>query len=198
MPTIDTSMIPDFSTMTPEQQVEALMKFEIPESVDLSGYVKKDLFDKTSSELAEAKKTIKGKMTADEAAAEEQKAKWNEMESKMAELQADNEKLKRERTESIYKAKYLSMPGFDEKLAEETAKAMAAGDMDKVFANQAKANEAHEKSMKAELLKGTPNPGGNGGKEKEEDDNIAMARQMGKAKAEAMKSADNIFGKYKI
>lgn len=198
MPTIDTSMIEGFEAMTPEQKVEAITKFEIPESVDLSGYVKKDLFDKTSSELAEAKKTIKGKMTADEAAAAEQKAKWDEMESKMAELQADNQKLQRERTESAYKAKYMAMPGFDEKLAEETAKAMAAGDMDKVFANQAKANEAHEKAMKAELLKGTPNPGGNGGKAKEEDDNIAMARQMGKAKAEAMKSADSIFGKYKI
>lgn len=191
MPTIDTSAIPNFSEMTPEQKVEALTNFEIPESVDLSGYVKKDLFDKTSSELAEAKKTIKGKMTEDEAAKAQADADMKELKDKYDEL------LKKSSI-AEHKANYLGMPGYDDKLAQEAAEALFEGDMGKVFEIQKKANDAHEKAMKAELLKGTPNPGGNGGKEKEEDDNIAMARQMGKAKAEAMKSADNIFGKYKI
>ena len=56
---IDTTTIEGFDSMTPEQKVEALLKVEVPDKVDLSGYVKKDLFDKTASELAEAKKTIK-------------------------------------------------------------------------------------------------------------------------------------------
>lgn len=191
MPTIDTSTIEGFDTMTPEQKVEALTKVEIPESVDLSGYVKKDLFDKTSSELAEAKKAIKGKMTKDEAAKAQADADMKDLKDKYDEL------LKKS-TIAENKANYLGMPGYDDKLAQEAAEALFDGDMGKVFEIQKKANEAYEKAMKAELLKGTPNPGGNGGKEKEEYDNIAMARQMGKAKAEAMKSADNIFGKYKI
>ena len=65
---IDTTVIEGFESMTAEQKVEALLKVEVPEKIDLSGYVKKDLFDKTASELAEAKKTIKGKMSEDEAA----------------------------------------------------------------------------------------------------------------------------------
>ena len=61
MPTISTESIEGFDSMTTEQKVEALLKVEVPERIDLSGYVKKDLFDKTASELAEAKKTIKGR-----------------------------------------------------------------------------------------------------------------------------------------
>ena len=52
MPTISTESIEGFDSMTTEQKVEALLKVEVPERIDLSGYVKKDLFDKTASELA--------------------------------------------------------------------------------------------------------------------------------------------------
>ena len=132
---IDTSTIEGFESMTAEQKVDALLKVEVPEKVDLAGYVKKDLFDKTASELAEAKKTLKGKLTEDEAAAAERDAKWAEMEAKLKELET-------EKTISTYKASYLAMPGFDEELAEDTAKALAEGDMKTVFANQQKANAA--------------------------------------------------------
>lgn len=187
MPHIDTSTIEGFQEMSAEAQVKALLALDVPEKVDLSGYVKKDLYDKTASDLSKAKKDLAGKMTADESAAAEQKAKWEEMEAKMAALQADNEKLQQERTESVYKSKYLAMPGFDEKLAEETAKAMAAGDMEKVFQNQQKANENYEKQLKADLLKQEgklPGAGGSGGQEPEE---VAFARKLGKEKAESAK-----------
>ena len=82
---IDTSTIEGFESMTAEQKVEALLKVEVPEKVDLAGYVKKDLFDKTASELAEAKKAAKAKMTEEEAAAAERDAKWAEMEAKLKE-----------------------------------------------------------------------------------------------------------------
>ena len=49
--------------MTAEQKVEALLNVEVPEKVDLSGYIQKSQFDKVSSELAEAKKTLKGKLS---------------------------------------------------------------------------------------------------------------------------------------
>lgn len=197
MATIDTSTIEGFDALTAEQKLEAVLKLDIPEKVDLSGYVKKDLFDKTSSELAEAKKNLKGKMSEDEAAAERQ-AQWDSLQEQMKALQADNEKLKQERTESIYKAKYLAMPGFDEKLAEETAKAMAAGQMDKVFENQQKANEAYKKQVQAELVKGDPKPGGAGCGEGGEPDNVTWVRNRAKQRAEAQKAGNDNLKKFML
>ena len=60
-------------------------------------------------------------------------------------------------TVSEHKAKFLAM-GYDEKLADETAEAMANGDMAKVFANQQKHLEAYGKKVRAEALKDTPKP----------------------------------------
>lgn len=180
---IDTSTIEGFEGMTAEQKVEALLKLEVPEKVDLAGYVKKDLFDKTASELAEAKKAAKAKMTEEEAAAAEREAKWAEMEAKLKELEM-------EKTISTYKASYLAMPGFDEKLATETAKALAGGDMQKVFENQQKANEAHEKALRADLMKNNPKPEGAGGND-QKDPNIELARSIGRERAEASKAAQD-------
>ena len=180
---IDTSTIDGFDSMTAEQKVEALLKVEVPEKVDLASYVKKDLFDKTASELAEAKKAAKAKMTEEEAAAAEREAKWAEMEAKLKELET-------EKTISTYKASYLAMPGFDEKLAEETAKALADGDMKKVFDNQQKANAAYEKKLRAEMVKQDPKPDGAGGDDKKEDSAVEYARKLGKQRADALKNAN--------
>ena len=180
---IDTSTIAGFDSMTAEQKVEALLKVEVPEKVDLSGYIQKSQFDKVSSELAEAKKTLKGKLSEDEAAAAEREAKWAEMEAKLKELET-------EKTISTYKASYLAMPGFDEKLAEETAKALAEGDMKAVFANQQKANAAYEKKLRAELVKQDPKPDGAGSDEDKEDPAVEMARRLGKQRAESMQAAN--------
>lgn len=180
---IDTSTIEGFEGMTAEQKVEALLKVEVPEKVDLAGYVKKDLFDKTASELAEAKKAAKAKMTEEEAAAAERDAKWAEMEAKLKELET-------EKTISTYKASYLAMPGFDEKLAEDTAKALAEGDMKTVFANQQKASAAHEKKLRAEMVKQDPKPDGAGGDDQKKDTAVEFARNLGKQRADALKSAN--------
>ena len=55
MAQIDTSTIAGYENMTVEQKLAALEAMNLPDP-DYSGYVRKDLFDKTSSELAEAKK----------------------------------------------------------------------------------------------------------------------------------------------
>ena len=180
---IDTSTIEGFDSMTAEQKVEALLKVEVPEKIDLAGYVKKDLFDKTASELAEAKKAAKAKMTEEEAAAAERDAKWAEMEAKLKDLET-------EKTISTYKASYLAMPGFDEKLAEDTAKALAEGDMKTVFANQQKASAAHEKKLRAEMVKQDPKPDGAGGDDQKKDTAVEFARNLGKQRADALKSAN--------
>lgn len=198
MPTIDTSAIEGFDALTPEQKVNALLKVDIPEKVDLSGYVKKDVFDAKASEAAELSKKLKGKLTDEEAAklaAEQANAETQKQIEELTEKLAAAEK--RELVAG-YKARYLATPGFDEKLAEETAKALADGDMEKVFANQQKANEAHEKALKAEWVKADPKPGGKGDEGGSEPDNVARAREMGKQRAEAMKASKDIFGHFKI
>ena len=197
MATIDTSTIEGFDTLTAEQKVEALLKLDIPEKADYSGWVKKELYDRTASDLSKAKKDLQGKMTEEEAAAAERTAELDGIKEQMAALQADNEKLRQERTESIYKAKYLAMPGFDEKLAEETAKAMAAGNMEKVFENQQKANEAYKKQVQAEMVKGDPKVGGVGGKD-EEPDNVTWARNRAKKRAETIKSSSDNLKKFML
>lgn len=198
MANIDTSTIEGFDALTPEQKVEALLKLDIPGKVDLTQYVPKATADKYSSEAAALKKQLQGKMTEEEAAAAERAAELNGLKEQMAALQADNEKLQRERTEASYKAKYLAMPGFDEKLAEDTAKAMAAGDMDKVFSNQQKASAEHEKQIKAEMVKGDPKPGGAGGGEGGEPDNVKWARNRAKERAAAMSAGNDAAKKFML
>nr|UWH98348.1 MAG: protein of unknown function DUF4355 [Bacteriophage sp.] len=105
---------------------------------------------KANSEAADYKKQLRGKQTADEAAAAEQKAA-------MDKLTQENADLKRSFALSDKKAKLITM-GYDEKLADSTAVAMVDGDMDTVMANQAKFNESREKAIQAELMKKTPRP----------------------------------------
>lgn len=195
---ISTEGIQGFAEMTADQKLSAVLAMDVPDPVNLSQYVKKETFDAKASEAAELSKKLKGKMTEDEAAAAEKQAQWDSLQEQMKALQEDNEKLKQERTESIYKAKYLAMPGFDEKLAEETAKAMAAGQMDKVFENQQKANEAYKKQVQAELVKGDPKPGGAGGGDGGEPDNVKWARDRAKQRAEAMKAGNDNMKKFML
>ena len=56
MANIDTSKIEGYENMTAEEKVQALEAYAIADP-DYSGYVKKDTFDKTASELAQAKRT---------------------------------------------------------------------------------------------------------------------------------------------
>ena len=105
---------------------------------------------KANSEAADYKKQLRGKQTADEAAAAEQKAA-------MDKLTQENADLKRSFALSDKKAKLITM-GYDEKLADSTAVAMVDGDMDTVMTNQAKFNESREKAIQAELMKKTPRP----------------------------------------
>lgn len=149
MAKIDVSLIEGYKNMTPEQKIAALEGYEMADP-DYSGYVKKDVFDKTASELASTKKQLKEKMTDDEA------AKQREQEER-EKLQKDYEALLHKTTVSEHKAKFLAM-GYDEKLAQETAEAMADGDTDKVFANQQNYLEAYGKKVRAEALKDTPKP----------------------------------------
>ena len=182
MPTISTESIEGFDSMTAEQKVDALLKLDLPDSSAELAKMKSAL-DKATSEAADYKKQLKGKMSEDEAAAAERAAKWAEMEAKLKELET-------EKTISTYKASYLAMPGFDEKLAEDTAKALAEGDMKTVFANQQQASAAHEKKLRAEMVKQDPKPDGAGGDDQKKDTAVEFAKKLGKQRADALKSAN--------
>lgn len=193
---IDTSGIEGFAEMTAEQKLEAVLGLEMPDKVDLSDYVPKAQADKSAAEAANYKKQLAAKMTDDEAAAAAKAQELSDMQAKIAELEQANQKLMQAQTEAAYKAKYLALPGFDEKLAEETAKAMAAGDMDKVFANQQKANEAYEKQIKADLLKHTPGPSGGQNAEGVEPEAVELAKRLGQGRAAARQSSVDVLKHY--
>lgn len=154
MAKIDISSIEGYETMSAEEKLAALEAFEVPEP-DYSGWVKKEVLDKASSEAANFKKQLREKMTAEEAA----KAKAAE---DMAAMQEELEKLRQDKIIQEYTAQFLGL-GYDKDLALETAEALQKGDMHAVFLNQTKFNTAREKQLKAEILKDTPKPpAGNG------------------------------------
>ena len=155
MAKVDITKIEGYEGMTPEEKIKALEAYEIEDvQPDYSGYVKKDVFDKTASELAGVKKRLKEKMTDDEAAKQKEQEEREELQSKYEKLLHDSEVSKN-------KAKLLAL-GYEEKLADDTAEAMVTGDLEKVMANQKKHLEAVEKKVRAEALKDTPKPTGDG------------------------------------
>lgn len=150
---INTAKIEGYADMTPEEKIKALEAFEMADP-DYTGYVKKEVFDKTASELADSKKQLREKMSADEIKAKEDAEKQEK-------LQSDYDALLRKVALSENKAKLLAL-GYEDKLAGETAEAMADGNLDKVFANQKKHLEAVEKKIREDVLRDTPKPeGGN-------------------------------------
>lgn len=146
---IDVTQIEGYENMTAEEKLKALEEFDVPDP-DYSGFVKKEQFDKTASELATAKKQLKEKMTEDEAARQKEQEEREELEN-------NYNKLLRESNISKHKAKLIAL-GYDEALAEETATAMTDGDSEKVFINQQKHLKDFEKKVRADALKNTPKP----------------------------------------
>lgn len=190
MATIDTTQITGFDTMTAEQKVEALTKFELPDAPDMTKFVSKETFDKKATEAAALSKQLREKMTEDEAKkADDAKA--------LADMKAEIESLRKDKAVSEYTARYIAL-GYDKELAADTAKAMADGDMAKVFANGEKHRDALEKKIKEDLMNGTPKPGGAGGDDKKDEDAaVAKAREIAKARGGGDKSYNDILAKYK-
>ena len=138
--------IENYENMSVEEKLAALEAYE----PDMSGFVAKSAFDKTASELAAAKKSIREKMTEDEAKAAK------DAEDRAA-LEARVKELEHERAVNGYMAAYTAM-GYDEKLAKATAEALANGDTKTVFENQKAFQANREKVLRAEILKATPAP----------------------------------------
>ncbi len=196
MANFDTSTIENFDNMTAEEKLDALLKADIPEQVDMSKYILKDQFDKKVSDLNSQNKKLKDQMNA------EQQKKVEEDEAKAAEAQkfADlenkyNELLKN----STLKEHTISLTGlgFDEKLAGETATAIVEGNATKLFANMKKFLGDYRKAIEKELMDKTPGPGGNAGKGDDKDTAVEYAKSLyGKKQGEAQ-SYNDILNRYK-
>lgn len=203
MPNIDTSTITGFDTMTAEQKVEALLNFEVPESVDLSGYVEKSIFDRKASEAASLSKQLKAKseeakalMTEEQQkqaalaeAAEADKAEKEELKARIAELEKNN-------TLREYTMSFTSL-GFDEKLASETAKFMSDGETVKVFDNFKKFLEGYKSAIEAEHLRKMSQPNGAGADSaKGKDAAIEMAKKLAGTRTGTNKSYEDVMSNY--
>ena len=141
MANIDTSKIEGYAEMTAEDKVKALEAYSIADP-DYSGYVKKDLFDKTASELAQTKKDLKARMT-------EEEIKAKEAEAELLKYKTEAETLRKEKNIASNKAQLISI-GYDEALAQATAEAMENGDIATVIKNQASVIENKVKIAKGE------------------------------------------------
>ena len=177
MAKIDLSKIEGYADMTAEQKLAALEGLDLPEA-NHDGYVKKELFDKKASELAEANRKLGEKMT------EEEKAK-EEREKELASLQEKVATLEKEKLISGYKAKYVAQ-GMDEELASKTASALATGDHDTVFANEKAFLEAYAKKIRTDALGDVGKPPAGGGGSDTED--VAFAKKLAAASNTAAQS----------
>ena len=142
--------------MTADEKLALLETYEAP-APDYTGYIKKDSFDKTASELAEAKRKLKEKQTEDE------RKEAERLEAEAA-IKAEIEALRKENSITKSKAEFLAL-GYDDKLADEAATALADGDMAKFNAAQKSFIENVKKAERAAALANDPKPpaGGGGG-----------------------------------
>ena len=150
MAKIDVTKIEGFrEDMTADEKLALLQNYEIAEP-DYRGYISKDKFDQTASEAAKYKKELAARMS------EEEKKAAKDAEERAA-LEEKYNAINQEVQIAKNKAKLLAL-GYDEKLADDTATAMASGDTEKVFANQAAFKVGIEKATEARLLNSTPRP----------------------------------------
>ena len=163
MAKIDTSAIEGYENMSAEEKLAALEAMDLPDVDKI-----KSALDKATSEAAGYKKQLRERMTEDE-------AKEAERAAREAAIQKELEQLRAEKLVDQHTAKFLGL-GYDEKLARETAEAMAAGDTERVFKNHAKFIADREKALKAEILKSTPTPpAGDGAEQKSKEDFMKMS-----------------------
>lgn len=151
---IDTSRIEGYADMSTDDKLKALEGFEYEDNAaELSR--QKNAISKANSDAAQWKKKYNDMLSEDERQKQEQA-------DSIAAMQKELDELRTAKTVSEYKAKFVAQ-GYAEALADDTAKALAAGDSAKVFANQQKFLDEYAKKVKSDILKSTPVPHGGAG-----------------------------------
>lgn len=153
---IDVAQITDYDSLSLEEKVAALENFEYDDHSDAVADLEKhkEATNKATKEAAEYKKQLK-------ALQDQQKTGNSKADETIARLQEQVNELTRQNTISSYTAQFVAL-GYDSELAADTAIATADGDVAKVFENQRKFLEAHDKQTKADIFKQTPKPGQGG------------------------------------
>ena len=154
MAQIDTGKIEGYAEMTPEEKIAALEGFVYEDNAaELER--QKTAVSRANAEAAEWKRKHNALLSEEERKAQEQEDERSTLLARLAEL---------ERKDKIsgFTAQLLGL-GYDADLAAETAAAMADGDTEKVFLNQKRFLDTHDKAFKAQLLKETPTPPPGGG-----------------------------------
>ena len=154
MAKIDITKIEGYAEMSVEDKLKVLEAFEYEDNASELERLK-NANSKANSEAAEWKRKHNALLDEDE---KKKQADFEAIEQMKQEL----DELRKEKKVSDYKSKYLAQ-GYDEKLAAETAAALADGNLEKVFANGEKFKAEMEKRIKADILKGTPKPDVNNG-----------------------------------
>lgn len=179
MAKIDVSKIEGYEAMTPEQKLAALEGFEYEDyAAELEK--QKNALSRANSEAAEWKRKHNALLSEEEKKKQEDADKLAQMERELADL-------RKGKAVSEYKAKFAAQ-GYDEALAEETARALADGNTEKVFANQQKFLDGYTKKLKADALKNTPRPAagsGSGSGSMDYNKKIEEAQQSGNLAAMA-------------
>lgn len=153
---IDLTKIEGYDQMTPEEKIKALegAEIEVPKdnSAELARY--KELMTKANSEAAEFKKKLREKQTEQEKAEEERAAAQKQMQEEL-------ETLRRERALGEHVSQLRGLGISEDDLAA-VADAALNGNWKDFYAGLGKARTAFEKSIRADVTKGTPKPAGTG------------------------------------
>ena len=195
MANIDVTQIDGFENMTPEQKIEALLGVEIPEKVDTSKMVSKELFDRKASELAAANKKLQSKMTEDEQKQAEREAAEEAAKQETEALKAEIEELKKSKKIDTLMLGFSAI-GFDDKKAPEMANIFHEQDSVKFFDNMKKFLADYKKAIEKELMDKTPAPGGNNGGKDDDDPAIRMAKKLFGDKSGTGKTYDDVLSHY--
>ena len=152
---IDVTKIENFDAMTDAEKLEAVLNYdmEVPaEPPKDSGETLKlkEALNKASSQVADYKRQLHEKMTAEELA----KAQREEAEKALRE---ELESLRREKTTSTYTARYMGI-GYDAETAKALAETLPDGLDESFFDKQKAFLDSTIQQTKAQLLSQQPQP----------------------------------------
>lgn len=153
---VDVTKIENYETMTDAEKLEAVLNFDMeipspePVKADEETMKLKEAFNKASSEVAEYKRQLRAKETAEETAKREAAESQQKL---MDELN----QLRKERTQSTYTAKYMEI-GYDAETARALADTLPDGLGDDFFTRQKSFLEDTIQKTKAQVLNQQPQP----------------------------------------
>lgn len=153
---VDVTKIDGYEAMTDAEKLDAVLNYEMevpqaePIKDDAETLKLKEAFNRASSEVAEYKRQLRAKETAEETA----KREAAERESAIME---ELNQLRRERTASTYTAKYMEI-GYDAETARALADTLPDGLGDDFFTRQKSFLEDTIQKTKAQVLNQQPQP----------------------------------------